>query len=255
MGERRRTRSYRTNSKKGAYAISPATDGAGHSASPSTRQAAAARTRQRLLDAAIAQLADDGMRGLTHRKVEARAGVAQGQAKYHFGSLDGLIEAVLDRMVDLQIGDVPTGDSYVSQPFSTDQLVDHMHGVMLRAFARPDLVRARYELYLHASDRPALQAIIRRARNQFVDRAAATMPCEHPEAAARMVVALVDGLLLDQLSAPEELVERMAGHFVVATAAAGRMFLPATPSAELTVPSREPAAPSAELDQAPPDPG
>lgn len=167
------------------------------------------------------------MRGLTHRRVEARAGVAQGQAKYHFGSLDGLIEAVLGRMVDLQIGEVPTADSYGSQPDSAEHLVGHMHGVMLRAFARPDLVRARYELYLHATDRPELQAIIRRARNRFVDLTASTMPCENPEAAARMVVALVDGLLLDQISAPEELVEQMAGHFVVATAAAGRMFLPA----------------------------
>ncbi len=182
------------------------------------------------------------MRGLTHRKVEARAGVAQGQAKYHFGSLDGLIEAVLGRMVQLQIGDVPAADPYLSPPASREHLTRQMQGVMLRAFARPDLVRARYELYLHATDRPELQAIIRRARNQFVDLAASTMPCENPEAAARMVVALVDGLLLDQISAPEQLVEDMAGHFVVATATAGRMFLPMGPD---TAPARG-SAPSAD---------
>ena len=57
------------------------------------RDAAVIAMRARLVEAAIGQLADEGMRGLTHRRVEARADVSQGLVKYHFGSLDGLIEA------------------------------------------------------------------------------------------------------------------------------------------------------------------
>ena len=71
-----------------------------------TRREAAAAMRARLVDAAIAQLADEGMRGLTHRRVEQRAEASQGLVKYHFGSLDGLIAAVVEHMADVEIGAV-----------------------------------------------------------------------------------------------------------------------------------------------------
>lgn len=81
-------------------------------------------------------------------------------------------------------------------------------------------------LYLYATAHPELQEIIRRARNEFVTRLAAALPCANPEAVARMVVAMIDGLLLDQISAPEDVVEQYASMFVLAAGAAG-MQLPA----------------------------
>jgi AcrR family transcriptional regulator len=51
-----------------------------------------------LLDAAIKVLGERGMRALTHRAVDAEAGVAAGSAANYFPTRDGLLEAVVDRV-------------------------------------------------------------------------------------------------------------------------------------------------------------
>lgn len=195
-----------------------------------TRRESSELVRRRLVDAAVAQLADEGMRGLTHRKVERRAGVSQGLAKYHFGNLEGLIEAVLAAMAEMALPDVLTVSPQAQVAAATTGAIppELWHAARTAvdgAFARPDLVRARFELYLYAVGRPELQAIIRRARDRFVAKIAESLPSANPQAGARMVVALVDGLLLDQVSAPEPLVEAMAPAYLLAAGAAA-MQLP-----------------------------
>lgn len=199
-----------------------------------SRRDAAHAMRVRLISAAIDQLADEGMRGLTHRRVEQRAEVSQGLVKHHFGSLEGLIEAVVEHMAELELGAVmevtPEQQAIAA---ATGEVPLEVWRAARRAYAeiaaRPDLVRARFELYLHASRHPPLQDIIRRGRERFVDAAAASLPCTDPRAAARMVLALMNGLLLHQLSAPEETVDELAPAYLIATGAAAMLF-PLTPA-------------------------
>ncbi|MEV6595783.1 TetR family transcriptional regulator [Actinoplanes sp. NPDC051346] len=54
-----------------------------------------------LTDAAIDLLAERGMRGLTHRAVDAGAGVPQGTTSAYFRTRKALIEAVVRRIADL----------------------------------------------------------------------------------------------------------------------------------------------------------
>ncbi|MFK0253830.1 TetR/AcrR family transcriptional regulator [Streptomyces sp. NPDC090445] len=56
--------------------------------------------RDRLRDAATAVLAEAGGRGLTHRAVDAEAGVPQGTAKNYFPTRDALLRAVAERCVE-----------------------------------------------------------------------------------------------------------------------------------------------------------
>lgn len=56
-------------------------------------------TRARILDAAEGLIADSGFRGLSLREVTKRAGANLAAVNYHFGSRDGLIHAVLDRVI------------------------------------------------------------------------------------------------------------------------------------------------------------
>lgn len=86
--------------------------------------------------------------------------------------------------------------------------------------SRPDLVRARFELYLHAGRNPALQAAIRRGRERFINATAASLPSADPRAAARLVLAVVDGLLLHHLSAPEADLDELAPGYLLVTGAA-----------------------------------
>src|SRR4029079_8176489 len=60
-------------------------------------------TRDKLLEAAAAALAEDGMAGVSARTVAARAEVNQALVFYHFGSVSGLLEAAVRRSVDLAV--------------------------------------------------------------------------------------------------------------------------------------------------------
>ena len=57
--------------------------------------------RTQLLDAALAVVADKGMKGLTHRAVDAAAEVAEGTTSNYFRNRAALVEAVLDRLEHL----------------------------------------------------------------------------------------------------------------------------------------------------------
>ena len=54
--------------------------------------------RTKLADAAVKVLAREGARGLTHRAVDAEAGVPKGTASNYFASRDGIVEAILLRI-------------------------------------------------------------------------------------------------------------------------------------------------------------
>jgi len=54
--------------------------------------------RETLLDAAIQVLGERGVRALTHREVDAEAGVAAGSAANYFPTRESLLEAIVDRV-------------------------------------------------------------------------------------------------------------------------------------------------------------
>lgn len=54
-------------------------------------------TFTKILDASEKQFALHGVQGVSLRQIIAAAGVSQGSLHYHFGSKDGLVQALLDR--------------------------------------------------------------------------------------------------------------------------------------------------------------
>lgn len=184
--------------------------------------------QHRLLDAAVTQLATAGMRGLTHRRVEQRAGLAQGSAKYYFGSSDALIEAVLEhlaaRALPLVLEVSPAERAAIASGGDSAPLHQRAEQIADAMLARTDDVRARFQIYLHAAGRPRLQAMVATARDQFAGKIAESLPGPGSDAAARFVCAVIDGVLLDQLSAPNPTVERYAARYLLAAGAAGAMM-------------------------------
>src|SRR6201982_4075974 len=59
--------------------------------------------RRELCDAAIQLLADDGAKGLSHLKVDGRAGVPDGTTSFYFRTRSALLRAVAERMVELDL--------------------------------------------------------------------------------------------------------------------------------------------------------
>src|SRR6476661_513579 len=93
-----------------------------------------------ILDAALRVLAEHGMRGLTHRAVDAAAEIAPGSTSYYFRSRSALVEGCVTRLVEVD-------ESTAVPAASSMTLVDAVVGVAV-AMATTGRYRtlARYEL-------------------------------------------------------------------------------------------------------------
>ena len=130
--------------------------------------------RTEILDAALRVLAEQGMRGLTHRAVDAAAGIAAGSTSYYFRSRSALVAGCVARLVELdQAVEVP--EMAAAAPGG---LVDALVAVTV-AMATTGRHRtlARYELSLAGVREPGLRAalveggdVIRRAGRPHAGR-------------------------------------------------------------------------------------
>jgi AcrR family transcriptional regulator len=157
--------------------------------------------RDVLADAAIAVLADAGMRGLTHRAVDAAAGLAEGTSSYYFRTRAALLQACVDRLAAQTIAEVPRGGG---GPRDVEGLVDASVAVVGR-WLTDDRARllARWELALESTRRPELGTALRDAGRRIRERVAAALAglgVADPERRADDLVACLDGLAFDQLA-------------------------------------------------------
>ncbi|GAA3622499.1 hypothetical protein GCM10022419_130220 [Nonomuraea rosea] len=111
--------------------------------------------RQRLQDAAIEVLADQGGRGLTHRAVDTAAAVPPGTAKNYFPTRQAVLRAAAERCVELY-DEVPR-----PVPADRESLVALM-GALLADVAGAGRTRllAYLELQAEAARLPWLAAIV-----------------------------------------------------------------------------------------------
>jgi DNA-binding transcriptional regulator YbjK len=150
--------------------------------------------RLQIADAALTVLAAEGARGLTHRAVDRAAGVPEGTTSNYFRTREALLAAVVQRHVE---HDIPPGDPPADIAELVLAMVTH-----IAAPARRALLVARYELFLESTRRPALHAELEAARARVVAMAETVLNargCAHPHAHAAQLVAVVDGILVDQL--------------------------------------------------------
>ena len=154
-----------------------------------------------LADAAIAVLAEAGMRGLTHRAVDAAAGLAEGTSSYYFRTRAALLQACVDRLAARTLAEVPRA---ASGPTTVEGLVDAAVTIVGR-WLTDDRARllARWELALESTRRPELREALRTAGGRIRERVAATMRglgVADPDRRAVDLVACLDGLAFDQLA-------------------------------------------------------
>jgi DNA-binding transcriptional regulator YbjK len=158
-------------------------------------------------------LAEQGSRGLTHRAVDSAAGLPSGSTSNHFRTRSALLEGALRAHVELDLP--PGGDpaELRNATLNREQAADLLAAALDRILeprARRLLV-ARYELMLEASRREELRREFGTARRRFVDLAEAVLVatgCESPRPHAVQLVALMDGLLVDQLIAADSALDR-----------------------------------------------
>lgn len=171
----------------------------------------AADRRTLIADTAIDLVAAAGLRGLTHRAVDAAAELPAGSTSYYFRTRTALIGACYARLAELDLGDVgdlggeeapppPPGPAPVDRETAAAALAGLLHRWLTVGRARQ---LARFELSLEAARNPELEADFHRAGQGARARAAgilAALGARRPEEAAELLVAWTDGLLYDRLA-------------------------------------------------------
>lgn len=163
--------------------------------------------RAALADAGIRVLAEEGARGLTHRAVDAAAGVPRGTASNYFASRDELIAALVDRIGErLTPNPEAVRARGVSQP-DRALFTAYVHDVVRRLSADPHVALALFELRLEAARRPAVATTLSRWRQQaYRDDLAFNERSGLPGGPLEITLLhfAIDGLMLDQLTIPLE---------------------------------------------------
>jgi DNA-binding transcriptional regulator YbjK len=134
---------------------------------PNRRKPNPDQRRRELCDAAIQLLADDGAKGLSHLKVDGRAGVPDGTTSFYFRTRSALLHAVAERMVELDLATLQAVAD--SAGIEAGASASTLAKVVIQTGEEPQLTRtkARYELTMQATRDPAMAAILERATAAF----------------------------------------------------------------------------------------
>lgn len=155
--------------------------------------------RSDLADAAIETLASAGMRGLTHRAVDRAAGLPEGSTSYYFRTRRALLQAVVERLAELAVGDIPALP--VTDP---DALVEAVCAVIeTGATTGRSRHLANHEIILEACRRPELRAVLQASWAVVQGRVAeqfAALGLNDTHRRAVDFLAFLDGLLFDTIA-------------------------------------------------------
>ncbi|MEU4378282.1 TetR/AcrR family transcriptional regulator [Micromonospora echinofusca] len=158
--------------------------------------------RAALADAGLRVLAATGARGLTHRAVDAEAGVPTGTASNYFRSRDALLGALGERIMERFAPDEQVLAELGAREPSLELFTDYLRYIVERTTRQPDLTRALIELRLEAARRPDLARILGDTlRRGYRDDVAFHLASGLPGGAFEVALLhyAVDGLLLDLL--------------------------------------------------------
>ncbi|MBC2876395.1 MULTISPECIES: TetR/AcrR family transcriptional regulator [Streptomyces] len=168
-------------------------------------------TARRILiaDAALDVLADEGMRGLTHRAVDRAANLPPGTTSAYFRTRRSLLDALVRRLVDLDQTELRTLGAAFPVPRNADELTSGLAAFTALRLTGPGRRRtlARYACAVESVRDPALREVLAPRENPARDAvrdflAAHGVP--DPEERTVTLLACVDGLVFDRLVAGGE---------------------------------------------------
>lgn len=160
--------------------------------------------RAELADAGLRVLAAAGARGLTHRAVDAEAGVPTGTASNYFRSRDALLGALGERIFERLTPTADRLDPLAAEEPSVELFAAYVRDVADRVLGAPELTLALLELRLEATRRPSLAATLGRTLRTGYQADVAFNVGRGLPGGAREVELLhyaIDGLVLDRLTA------------------------------------------------------
>ncbi|QYG95066.1 TetR/AcrR family transcriptional regulator [Iamia sp. SCSIO 61187] len=160
--------------------------------------------RAELADAGLRVLAASGARGLTHRAVDAEAGVPTGTASNYFRTRDALLAALGERIFERLTPAPERLDPLATEEPSVALVAAYVRDVVERVLGAPELTLALLELRLEATRRPPLAESLGRTLSVGYQADVAFHVSRGLPGGAREVELLhyaIDGLVLDRLTA------------------------------------------------------
>jgi DNA-binding transcriptional regulator YbjK len=159
--------------------------------------------RRELTDAGLAVLAAEGARGLTHRAVDAAAGVPAGTASNYFRSREALISGLFTRIGERLAPDPAVLAALAGRAPSAELFADYIRDIVRRLTAEREVTLALFELRLEAARRPELRDVVGDwLRTNFAGDVAFNAEAGLPGGKAEVALFhyAVDGLLFDRLT-------------------------------------------------------
>ena len=165
-----------------------------------SRKSSGARGRRaELLEAAVEVVADLGLRGLTHRSVDARATLPEGTCSAYFRSREALLIGLAEHVAASMSRDVDEMTTLAStHADDTDALGNEATDLLLRWLDRPQVVRTQGELSFEAVRRPELMKVFqnwRAALDTLVAGISRAGGSADPDLRASVAVAALEGVL------------------------------------------------------------
>jgi DNA-binding transcriptional regulator YbjK len=176
------------------------------------RRATGNARRLLLLQTTLRLIADEGIDAVSHRSVADAAGVPLGSTTYWFSSRQEMLREALEHFARLEIETLREHlGEILGKRLSRRRLVDEFTALLLPQLGEERWrTVAQYAFMQEAARQPELEAVCREwsaAWEEALSELFESLGAEDPQLEARMFLAMLDGLLLGQLAAPDDDVE------------------------------------------------
>ncbi len=159
------------------------------------------------MDAALHVVAEQGLRGLTHRAVDRRAGLPEGSCSAYLRTRRALQAALTEYVAGTLAADVAVlADELTGCSEAGDRAIELTMRLFTRWLDERELLQAKLELSMEASRDPELAQLLAAWRSRLVEVVAGIMAArgrEHSTERAETLVASFDGILFAALQKPD----------------------------------------------------
>ncbi|MFY2787969.1 TetR family transcriptional regulator [Rhodococcus sp. MALMAid1271] len=178
------------------------------------------RRREEIATAAIEVLATKGFRGLTHRAVDAAAGLGPGSVNYHAPTRSRLLHLALGQLFirDFEVAGATFGSLVDVKPLTVDVVVSRIADFIdaMTTGVAAKRVIARHIMLGEAQHDRGVRELFDTQRASFVTFAewvVASLESQDPQSEAETLVIMIEGLIQRQVligsPLPRSLVEQM----------------------------------------------
>lgn len=156
--------------------------------------------RARVLDAAIQLLGTQGLKALTHRRIDEQAELPLGSTSNYFRTRNALLRGVAEAILEQEVA----GMGATFAPRSGEELLDALVALLDRTTeGQRTLTSARLVLFMEASHDPALRETLGQGRSILeaaLRRALHDLGVSDTVASARAIMACAEGLILHRIA-------------------------------------------------------